>query len=144
MQLSGHFSLEELTASETASRIGIDNNPNDLELRNLRRLAQYLEQVRKLLGKPIHINSGYRSVALNQKVGGQKMSAHLSGLAADLVCPSYGSPLDVCKTIRDSDILFDQIIYEFDSWCHFAVTQEELIGRRQCLTIDRNGTREGF
>jgi len=145
MQLSQHFSLEVLTASDTAARAGIDNTPDAIALANLKRLAVALESVRGLLNsQPIHINSGYRSVDLNRKVGGQKMSAHLSGLAADLICPSFGTPVEICRAIRDSDIQFDQVIHEFGSWCHFAIAHDGLRGRMDCLTIDSDGTRMGL
>ena len=84
MNLSEHFTLEELCYSDTAIRNGIDNlAPVDLH-DNLSRLCVLLEQVRKLVRQPIHINSGYRSMPLNQLVKGQTMSQHLIGCAADI------------------------------------------------------------
>jgi zinc D-Ala-D-Ala carboxypeptidase len=145
MQLSEHFSLEELTASEVAARMGIDNTPSPEIIENLRRLARFLEGVRNVLGgRPIHINSGYRSPALNSAVRGTKSSAHMTGRAADIVCPSFGTPLEICKAIRDSELAFDQVIFEFSSWCHYAIVHDGLVGRRECLTIDGAGTRMGL
>ncbi len=151
MQLSTNFSLEELVASDTAARSGIDNTPDADTLGRLRLLARALESVREVLdGKPIHVNSGYRSLALNAKVGSKSTSAHVSGLAADIVCPSFGRPIDVCRAIRDSQIPFDQVILEFydppksGGWCHFAIAHAGLVGRRECLTIDKNGARMGL
>lgn len=136
MQLSAHFSLEALTASETAARRGIDNAPTPSVIVNLTRLADSLERVRTILGnRSIHINSGYRSPALNAIVGGAKISAHMDGLAADIVCPSFGTPLGVCAAIEASGIDFDQIIYEFGAWCHFAIAHDGFMGRKDILTI---------
>lgn len=136
MQLSENFSLEELIASEVAARAGIDNSPSSEIVNNLRTLAQGLELVRHALGNlPIHVNSGFRSPALNAKVGGAKNSAHLSGLAADIVCPQFGSPLDVCRAIASHHIATDQIIHEFGSWCHVAFAAPGQFARNERLTI---------
>ncbi|HXA97573.1 MAG TPA: D-Ala-D-Ala carboxypeptidase family metallohydrolase [Candidatus Dormibacteraeota bacterium] len=94
MQLTEHFSLEELIASEVAARSGIDNTPSATIVSNLRVLAQGLERVRAAFGgKPIHVNSGYRCAALNAAIGGAGNSLHMQGLAADIVCPQVGEPL---------------------------------------------------
>lgn len=86
MQLSDHFSLEELTHSETARRYKIGNEPTDQEVKNLQILAQQvLEPARAIVGKPLVISSGYRSKRLNQIVGGAKNSYHLQGKAADII-----------------------------------------------------------
>ena len=117
IKLSDHFTLEELTFSQTARRKGIDNNPSIEVVAHLMRLAYCMEQVRALLGGPIRITSGYRSPALNAAVGGAKNSAHMSGYAADFVCPSFGSPLEIVKAIAASGISFDQCIQE-GAWVH--------------------------
>ena len=136
MQLSEHFSLEELVASETAARTGIDNTPSPQLMPNLRALAQGLEQVRTALGGlPIHINSGFRCAALNSAVGGAKSSMHMRGLAADILCPQFGTPLEVCRAIVAAGIVTDQIIHEFGKWCHIAVASPGTQARRQLLTI---------
>jgi uncharacterized protein YcbK (DUF882 family) len=121
MQLSEHFSLEELIASEVAARLDVDNTPPaDIAL-NLKVLAQGLERVRAALGgKPIHVNSGYRCPALNTAIKGARNSMHLQGLAADIVCPQLGPPLDVCRAIVAAGIETDQVIHEFGRWCHVA------------------------
>src|SRR5436309_11894573 len=94
MMLSEHFSLEELTASEVAARAGIDNTPSSEAMRNLLRLAEGLEMVRAALdNNAIHVTSGYRSLQLNQMVGGSKNSMHIEGLAADIICAAFGPPL---------------------------------------------------
>lgn len=119
-QLTPHFTLAELTASETAERRGINNAPDPLAAKNLFRLAELLEQVRALLGaKPIRISSGYRSVALNKAVGGASNSDHLIGMAADFTCPDFGDPLKICRAIAGSGIKFGQLIWE-GTWVHIS------------------------
>ena len=101
-QLTIHFSLEELTCSDTAVRLGIDNTPSDEVMANLNILAQGLEQVRTLLSlnnRPILISSGYRCSALNEALHGASNSAHMDGYAADFICPDFGTPLDIVKKI---------------------------------------------
>ncbi len=140
MKLTPHFTLEELYASEIADRLNIDNMPSDpVILNNLKFLADNLEKVRSLLGKPMHINSGYRSPLVNAKLGSRPTSAHTKGLAADFVCPAYGSPRDIVIRIMDSDIVYDQLILEFDRWVHIAFNKEN--PRKQKLIIDKSGTR---
>jgi hypothetical protein len=119
MQLTTHFSLEELVFSSTAERLGIDNTPSAAIRSNLLTLALGLEQIRALLGAPMHIDSGYRCEALNKAVGGVANSAHLSGYAADFVCPDYGSPLMIARAIAGSGIAFDQVIQE-GTWVHVS------------------------
>lgn len=134
-KLTAHFTLEELTRSDAAARLGNPNNPNEKERRNLVRLAQTLEQVRDVLGgKPIHISSGFRNERVNAAVGGSRTSAHRYGLAADFTCPQFGSVLDVCYAIRDSGIEFDQLIYEYGRWIHLGLCDCEK-PRRQVLRI---------
>lgn len=143
MRLSEHFSIEEMTASQSAARLGLDNIPSPEIIEQLRETAALLEQVRSLLGgKPITVTSGYRSSAVNVAAGGVATSAHCFGRAADFICPSFGSPLAVCKAISQSDIRFDQLIFEFGAWTHIAWSPG--IPRRQVLTIDGAGTRYGL
>src|SRR5574343_627287 len=99
MQLTEHFTLEEFQFSDTAVRKGIDNSvPQDL-LDNVTLTAMGMERVRSILGKPIKVTSGYRGPKLNAAIGGAKSSAHMSGLACDFTCESYGTPLDICKRL---------------------------------------------
>lgn len=124
MRLSQHFTLAELTRSDTAIARGIDNSPGAVHLANLIRMAATLEDVRALLGgNPILISSGYRSPALNRAVGGSSTSDHANGLASDFTCPRYGSVMQVCEAIRDSRIRFDQLIYEQGAteWVHLGI-----------------------
>ena len=136
MMMTAHYSLEELTASEVAARAGIDNTPSAEVVRNLVRLAEGLELVRVALGHhAIHVTSGYRSPKLNQLVGGSNNSMHIQGLAADILCPAAGSPLEVCRAIAKSRIGTDQIIHEFGQWCHVSFPPVGQIARHELLTI---------
>jgi hypothetical protein len=141
MNLSNHFTLEELTHSEIGERKGLDNTPNATETANLVRTAALLEQVRELLGKPIMINSAYRSKAVNDAVGSKDSSQHRIGCAVDIRIPGM-TPKQVVEAIIASDIPYDQVIREFDSWTHISVPSTTTDKpRRQALIIDRQGTR---
>ena len=139
MQLSEHFSLEELTAT---SHRQFDNTPNATEMANLTRLAATLEQVKTLLGgKPVMINSGFRSKQVNDSVGSKDTSQHRIGCAADIRVPGM-TPNEVVKAIIASDIGYDQLIREFDSWTHISVPDmPSRPPRKQALIIDKQGTR---
>lgn len=140
--LTPHFTVEELTVSETAERNGWDNMPNDAEMSNLRRLADFLEQVKALLnGKPIMINSAFRSKLVNDAVGSRDTSQHRIGCAADIRVPGM-TPDEVVRAIKGSDLPFDQVIREFDRWTHVSIPNtQDTAPRRQALIIDRQGTR---
>lgn len=148
MNLTEHFTVQEMTASETAARHGFDNTPNATELANLVRLAEMLEEVKKALnGKPVMINSAYRSKPVNDAVGSKDSSQHRIGCAADIKIPGM-NPDEVCKAIIASDIQFDQIIREFwdkdkgGGWTHISVPNtKDTPPRRQALIIDKAGTR---
>ena len=122
MPVSPHFTLAELTLSETAERLGIDNNPVGDALLNMKAfLVPGLEKVRELLGHPVIISSGYRSPAVNAQVpGSSNTSAHTLGYAADFICPGFGTPWEVCHAIAESGIPVDQIIYEYGRWTHIS------------------------
>lgn len=140
MKLSAFFSLEELAFSEWAERHGIDNTPPSELLPNLRRLAYTLDEVRVLLGRPVHVNSGYRCAQANEGVGSKaKHSRHLDGLAADIVSREYGTPIQICEAIAASEIEFDQLIYEH-TWVHFGLAPEGWDPRRQILTLMPDGS----
>jgi hypothetical protein len=138
-QLTEHFSLEELTHTDHRE---FDNTPNESEIANLQRLAEFLEQVKTVLGgKPVMINSAFRSKQVNDAVGSKDTSQHRVGCAADLRIPGM-TPNEVIQTIMASDIHYDQIIREFDSWTHISIPNE--VGstpRKQALVIDKTGTR---
>jgi uncharacterized protein YcbK (DUF882 family) len=142
MNITPHFTLEELTVSETAERNGWDNNPNGYERENLARLADLLEQVKVVLGgKPIMINSAFRSKQVNDAVGSKDTSQHRIGCAADIRVPGM-TPDQVVRAVIASGINFDQIIREFDRWTHISVPNTiDTPARRQALIIDKAGTR---
>lgn len=142
MNLSEHFTLEELTASETAARNGWDNSPNLNELSNLKRLAEFLEQVKTVVGgKPVMINSAFRSKLVNDSVGSKDTSQHRIGCAADIRVPGM-TPDEVVKAVIAADIGYDQVIREFDRWTHISIPNNpEDKPRQQALIIDRSGTR---
>lgn len=119
MNLSEHFTFEELTFSEVADRLGWNNDPPDRIAENLKFLAGRLEEVRLLLKAPMRITSGYRSPVVNDAVGGSVTSQHRFGLAADFKCPSFGTPAEVVDAIMTSDMQFDQLIDEY-SWIHIS------------------------
>lgn len=139
MNLTEHFTLEELTHTDHRE---LDNTPNDAELENLKRLAEFLEQVKTVLGgKPIMVNSAFRSKAVNDAVGSKDTSQHRIGCAADLRVPSM-TPDEVVKTIIASDLGYDQVIREFDRWTHISIPNEAVRApRKQALIIDKQGTR---
>jgi hypothetical protein len=139
MLLTPHFTLEELIATQHRE---LDNTPNSSEINNLKRLAEMLEEVKTLLdGKPIMINSAFRSKAVNDAVGSKDTSQHRVGCAADIRVPGL-TPDQVVKAIVGSPIAFDQIIREFDSWTHISVPNAPSgTPRKQALIIDKAGTR---
>ena len=138
---SPNFSLDELIFSETATRKGIDNTPDDDALDNLYKTAMEMENVRELLdNNPILISSGYRCLALNELLGSKPTSAHIRGLAVDFTCPKFGDPDDIVDTIFRSHIQYDQIILEFDKWVHIAFPKDGESARKKALIINKKGT----
>jgi zinc D-Ala-D-Ala carboxypeptidase len=133
MNISEHFTLEEFTASQVATRRGIDNTPGPVELANLHRTATTMERVRAILGKPIHVDSGYRSPLVNTSVGGTSKSAHCYGLACDFVCPDFGTSYEVALAVLKSDIEYDQLILEY-GWVHVGLAQKGTLLRREAMT----------
>jgi len=139
MLLTPHFTLEELIATQHRE---FDNTPNSSEINNLKRLAEMLEKVKTLLdGKPIMVNSAFRSKAVNDAVGSKDTSQHRVGCAADIRVPGL-TPDQVVKAIIGSPIAYDQIIREFDSWTHISVPNNPSgTPRKQALIIDKVSTR---
>lgn len=132
MNLSPNFTLEEATFSETAVRMGIDNNPSPEQLENMKKTAEGMEKVRALLGKPVRVSSWLRLPAVNQAIGGAAKSSHMDGWAVDFTCPGFGDPYTVAKALKESDIQVDQVIHEFGRWVHISFAPEM---RGQFLTI---------
>ena len=137
--LTKHFTLEELTVTDHRE---FTNEPSEYEKANLMRLAEFLEQVKTVLGgKPIMVNSAFRSEAVNNACGSKNTSQHRLGCAADLRVPGM-TPDEVVKTIIASDLQYDQIIREFDRWTHISVANSPNDKPRlQKLIIDKQGTR---
>jgi zinc D-Ala-D-Ala carboxypeptidase len=139
MNLSPHFTLEELTHTDHRE---LDNTPNQDEISNLQRLANFLEEVKTVLdGKPIMVNSAFRSKAVNDAVGSKDTSQHRIGCAADIRVPSM-TPDQVVRAIIASGLGFDQVIREFDRWTHISIPNQATGSpRKQALIIDKAGTR---
>ena len=133
MNLSPHFTLAEMTVTD--HRL-LDNSPTQIEISNLQRLAQFLETVKTTLGgKPVMINSAFRSKAVNDAVGSKDTSSHRLGLACDFRVPGM-APDAVVRALLH--LPYDQIIREYDAWTHISISDKP---RRQALIIDRQGTR---
>ncbi len=132
MNLSPNFTLEEATFSETAVRMGINNQPSPEQLENMKIAADGMEKIRALLGKPIRVNSWLRLPDVNVAVGGSKISSHMDGWAIDFTCAGFGDPYTVAKALKDSDIQVDQCIHEFGRWVHVSFAPQM---RGQFLTI---------
>lgn len=124
--MTPHFSLEEVTHSDTAKRLGIDNTVPLGLMDNVKRMCEKLEEVRSLFGKPIKITSFYRCPELNKKVGGSKTSAHMNGLACDFTVKGIDVE-DVFSNIKASEITFDQLILESSktsTWIHLGIEKD--------------------
>ena len=151
-QLTPHFSLDELTHTDHRD---LDNTPTTAEkciidgkeviinaYENLPRLANFLEQVKALLGnKPIIVNSAFRSEAVNAAVGSKNTSDHRRGCAADIRVPGM-TPDEVTKAIINSGLPYQQVIREFGRWTHIAITTNDSdVPKKSKLIIDKQGTR---
>jgi len=139
MNLSPSFTLEEMTHTDHRE---FDNIPDDRELANLVRLAEFLEDVKAVLGgKPIIVNSAFRSKAVNDAVGSSDRSQHRHGCAADIRVPGM-TPNEVVSAIIASGLKYDQVIREFDRWTHVSIPNtEDADPRAMALIIDKAGTR---
>jgi hypothetical protein len=136
--LSAHFSLEEATVSQTAARLGIDNTPPAPIIANMKEAALQMELVRmELNSNAIHVSSWFRCPALNKAVGSKPTSAHITGLAIDFTCPTFGPPERIVTRLLASKLNFDQVIVEYDRWVHISFDGN----RKQALVIDKDGTR---
>jgi hypothetical protein len=152
VHLSENFTLEELTHTDHRE---FDNTPTEQEkciidgkevtvnaIVNLPRLAAFLEDVKKVLGgKPIIVNSAFRSHEVNTAVGSKDTSDHRRGCAADIRVPGM-TPDEVTRAIINSDLPYQQVIREFDRWTHVAITTN--FGdtpKKSKLIIDKQGTR---
>ena len=135
--MTPHFTLAELTHTDHRE---FDNTPNETETANLQRLAEFLEIVKTTLGgKPIMVNSAFRSKQVNDAVVSKDTSQHRLGCAADIRVPGM-TPDEVVKALIN--LPYDQIIREFDRWAHISIPNVAgAVPRKSKLIIDRNGTR---
>ena len=141
MNLSPNFSLHELTKSETALRLDIDNTPGEAETESLRLLCEkVLQPVRDHFGKGVKVNSGFRSSATNQATGGSKSSDHVKGQAADIEIPGVANA-DLARWIMDN-LDYTQLILEFytpgipdSGWVHVSYDPNNL--KKQELTATK-------
>lgn len=131
MKITKNFTLEEMIHSETAERYNIDNYPKKSELNNIKLLCEgILQPIRDKYGKPININSGYRSTALNYKVGGARNSEHILGAAADIDTNSISENNKlfnlICEMIEKNEIAVGQLINEKKcSWIHISLPSKK-------------------
>ncbi len=151
-KLSEHFDLDEMTFSDFAARHELDNTPDEAVTANLTRLCNDLmEPIRELLGNyPLHVNSGYRSPAVNVGVGGvlpgpgKRGSQHLYGEACDFKLTKSGAVqdlVDAFNKIKNSDLPYHQLIFEANSWIHVSVSPEGEQAKRQALrAVRENGS----
>jgi hypothetical protein len=139
MNLTKNFTLEELTITDHRE---FDNTPNEAERANLVRLAGFLELVKVALGgKPVMVNSAFRSKKVNDAVGSKDTSQHRVGCAVDIRVPGM-TPDEVVKAVITAKLPFDQLIREFDRWTHISVPNSPTgKPRGQTLIIDKTGTR---
>ena len=142
MKLTANFSLEELTKSETALRMGLDNEPNDEQLANLVALCEcVLQPVRDHFGKGVKVNSGLRTLAVNRAIGSKDTSDHVKGMAADIEIPSVPNA-ELARFIVDSGMEFRQVILEFytpgipdSGWVHVSYNPAD--NKKQVLTATK-------
>jgi hypothetical protein len=137
-QISQFFTYNEAVFSQTAARLGYANIPNAEIMANINATALRMDSVRILLGQPILVSSWYRSLPVNRAIGSKDSSQHTKGQAVDFTSPRYGLPVMVFEKIAASEIKFDQLILEYDSWVHISFTSTP---RGQKLIIDNRGTR---
>ena len=138
MLLSPHFTLEEATFSETATRFNINNSPSDAVIQTMTETAGKMEVVRAMLGaRVLVITSWFRCLTLNRKIKSLDTSAHIQGFGVDFKCPTYGTPREIIKSLLNTGLSFDQMIEE-GTWVHISFDPRN---RMQVLTaiFDKKG-----
>lgn len=151
MNLTPHFTLEECIQSDTASRLGINNQLPDELHDEMRKTCELLERIRlhlsQVAGKiiPVSISSGYRCLALNRAIGSKDTSDHIKGMAADIKAPDFGTPKQVAEALVPvmTKIGIGQMLYEFKDWVHVSTrVPEKAINR--ILTVTAAGYQIGI
>lgn len=146
-QLSKHFSLQEMINSGTASRLGLDNTPNEEQIENLKALCEnILEPLREYYeSRPIMITSGFRSPQLSKAIGSSENSQHCKGEAVDFEIPGFDNR-QVAAHIKNN-FHFDQLISEYyedgiidSGWIHVSFKRDGT-NRKQSLTKNKG---EGY
>ena len=148
MKLTQNFSLEEMCKSETALRLGLDNEPNDEQLANLVALCEcVLQPVRDHFGKGVKVNSGLRTPEVNDKVGGSRTSDHCKGMAADIEIPGVANA-ELAQWIADN-LEFRQVILEFytpgipdSGWVHVSYNPGD--NKKQVLTATKQNGKTAY
>ena len=144
-RLSKYVSWREGIKSNTASRLGIDNTPNEEQIKAMKHIAKNIfDPVREFVGGPLHVNSFYRSPILNRSVGGSSKSQHCKGEAMDIDCDQYGHGTNakVFHFIKDN-LEYDQLIWEFGNdqnpeWIHVSLTQRRPNRKSTLISEDRD------
>lgn len=139
MKLSKNFALSEITHSNTAKRLGIENEPTEKHLQNMQHLVDNLLQPLRDAVGPIRVSSGYRNPSLNRAIGGSSSSQHCKGQALDLQFWSKGKMDNkiIYDWILQSGLEFDQMINEFDfAWIHISLKAKD--NRKQVLEAYKN------
>lgn len=139
-KLSEHFTLEEMTHSNTAVALGIPNEPDEIIEENLRQLCvQVLEPLREYMGKPLHINSGYRCPQVNAAVGGSKTSQHMKGQAADVAANNLKDARKMLEFVA-AECRFDQCFVETNGktyWLHVSYVSTIEKNRQRILLMQK-------
>lgn len=137
VQLGEYFTYEEMVKSDAAKSKGIDNTPDEESIENMKALVKnVLDPVRKIWGKPLTVNSGFRSRKLNEAIGGVKTSQHMYGMAADITTGTRVGNLELIKKIISSQLKFDQLINEKNgAWIHLSYNRHRQVQRGQVLSV---------
>lgn len=147
MQITEHFSFKELTRSETARRLGLQNVPSAAEMANIQYTAEQLEKIRAYVGRGIVVTSCFRSERVNKAVGGSPTSAHRFGLAADcdaIGLTSLAFAKEIIKMRDEGEIKFDQLILEFPergdgAWVHIGFRLNSPMRNQIMTATKKNG-----
>lgn len=142
--LSRHFTWTEAITSQEALRRNLDNTPSVEVADAIMFTAQRMDEVRDFLGEQVIVSSWYRSPKVNAAVNGAATSQHMKGEAVDFVCPGFGTTHAIFNAIKDSGILYDQLIIEFPNsrtggWIHISFSEAP---RHVAYYIDENGTKK--